>query len=200
MWNIIVLQRFYGCLFCSSKNHFFEKMGNDGRFVIGECVTTKAIHDLNLSECARRYDSDKKTKQLVGLVVSNVNIRTSTGRASWFVRVRFHLGGGHTKLHELSVQSVKKAPTPVIHEEEQDIPEEQEIPGDVPIDGRLRVDTIAVQIDEYEIQAPNNRGESTTPLVPNPDQIIQPPVPPNNEEVAETQPVLPAEDELLSVL
>ena len=40
------------------------------------------------------------------------------------------------------------------------------------------------------------RGESTTPLVPNLDQIIQPPVPPTNEEVVETQPVIPAEVEL----
>ena len=74
------------------------------------------------------------------MAVTNVNKPTSTGRASWFVRVRFHLGGGHTKLHELSVRSVKKAPTPVIHEEEQEIPEEQEILNAVPIDGRLRVD------------------------------------------------------------
>ena len=96
-------------------------------------------------------------------------------------RVRFHLGGGHTKLHELSVRSVKKAPTPVIHEEEQEIPEEREIPDAVPIDGWLRVDTIAVQIDKDEIQVPNNGGESTTPLVSNLDQIMQPPVPPNNE-------------------
>ena len=99
----------------------FEKMSDVGRFVIGECVTAKAIHVLHLSECARRYGSDKKRKRLVGLVVTNVNIPTSTGRASCFVRVRFHLGGGHTKLHELSVRSVKKSPTPVIHEEEQEI-------------------------------------------------------------------------------
>ena len=59
---------------------------------------------------------------------------------------------------------------------------------------------MSVQVNEYEIQAPNNGGEAPTPIVPNPDQIIQPPVPPNNEEVAETQPVLPAEDELLPVL
>ena len=78
----------------------------------------------------RCYGSDKKTKQLVGLVVTNVNIPTSTGRASWFVRVRFHLGGRHTKLHELSVRPVKKAPTPVIHEEEQEILEEQDITED----------------------------------------------------------------------
>ena len=123
MWIIIVLQRFYGCLFCSSRKSLFEKTSDVGRFVIGECVTAKAIHVLHLSECARRFGSDKKTKRLVGLVVTNVNIPTSTGRASWFVRVRFHLGGGHTKLHELSVRSVKKAPTPVIHEEEQEVPE-----------------------------------------------------------------------------
>ena len=98
-------------------------MGNVGRFVIVECVTAKAIHVLHLSECARHHGSDKKTKRLVGLVVKNVNTPTSTGRASWFVRVRFHLGGGHTKLHELSVRSLNKAPTPVINEEEQEIPE-----------------------------------------------------------------------------
>ena len=91
-------------------------MSDVGRFIIGECVTAKAIHVLHLSECARRYVSDKKTKRLVGLVVTNVNIPTATGRASWFVRVRFHLGGGQTKLHELSVWSVKKAAAPVIHE------------------------------------------------------------------------------------
>ena len=115
MWNIIVLQRFYGCLFCSLRKSLFEKMGDVGRFVIGECVTAKAIHVLHLSECARRHGSDKKTKRLVGLVVINVNIPTYTGRASWFVRVRFHLGGGHTKLQELSVRSVNKDSTPLIH-------------------------------------------------------------------------------------
>ena len=57
------------------------------------------------------------------MVVTNVNIPTATGRASWFVRFWFHIGGGHTKLHELSVWSVKKEPTPVINEEEQEIDE-----------------------------------------------------------------------------
>ena len=47
---------------------------------------------------------------------------------------------------------------------------------------------------------PNNGVEAPTPVVPNPDQIIQPPVPPNNQEAVETQPVLPAEDELVPVL
>ena len=131
MWNIIVLQRFYGCLFCSSRKSIFEKMSDIGRFVIGECVTAKAIHVFHLSECARRYGSDQKTKRLVGLVVTNVNKPTSTGRASWFVRVRFHLGGGHTKLHKLSIRSVKKYPTTLIHEEEQEVPEEHEVPDGI---------------------------------------------------------------------
>ena len=122
------------------------------------------------------------------MVVTNVNIPTDTWRASWFVRVRFHLGGGQIKLHELSVRSVKKAPTPVIHEEE------QEIPDDVPIDGWLQVDTISVKSDKDEIEATKNGGEAPTHVVPNTYQIIQPPVPPNNEQVVETQPVLPEEN------
>ena len=68
--------------FVRLKKSLFEKMGDVGRFVIGECVTAKAIHVLHLSEFASRYGSDKKTKRLVGLVVTNVNIPTSTGRSS----------------------------------------------------------------------------------------------------------------------
>ena len=49
-----------------------------------------------------------------------------------------------------------------------------------------------VIVNKYEFQVPNNGGEAPTHIVPNPDQIIQPPVPPNNEEVVETKPVLPA--------
>ena len=113
----MVLQRIYGCLYFLFEKTLFEKMSNVGRCIIGECVTAKAIHVTHLSECARRYGSDKKTKGLVGLVVTNVNILTAAERASWFVRVRFHLGGGQTNMHELSVWSVKKTPTPVIHEE-----------------------------------------------------------------------------------
>ena len=72
------------------------------------------------------------------MVITNINKPTATGRASWFVRFRFHLCGGQTKLHEPSVCSVKKASAPVIREEE------YEIPDAVPIDVRLIVDTIAV--------------------------------------------------------
>ena len=102
--------------FVRRKKSLYEKMGDVGRFVIGECVTAKAIHVLHLSECARCYGSDKKTKRLDGLVITNVNKPTDTGRASWFVRVWFHLGGGQTKLHKLSVRSVKKSAAPVIRE------------------------------------------------------------------------------------
>ena len=89
-------------------------MSNVGRFIIGEFVTEKAIHILHLSECAHRYGNDKKTKRFDGLVITNVNKPTATGIASWYVRVWFHLGGGQTKLHKLSVRYVKKAAAPVI--------------------------------------------------------------------------------------
>ena len=132
------------------KKSLFEKMSDVGRFIIGKCVTAKAIHVLHLSECVQRYGSDKKKKRLVALIVTDINIPTATGRSSCFVWVRFHIGGGHTKLHELIVWSVKKAPAPVIHEEE------QEIPDSVPIYGRLRVDTTSVQVGKDKIQAPKN--------------------------------------------
>ena len=92
-------------------------MSDVGQFTIGEFVTAKAIHALQLSECARRYGSDKKKKRLDGLVITNVNKTTATGRTSWFLRVRFHIGGGQKNLQELSVRSVKKAATPIIREE-----------------------------------------------------------------------------------
>ena len=180
--------------FVRSKKPPCDKMSGVGQFIIGKCVMAKAIHVLHLSERARCYGTDKKTKGLVGLVVKNVNIPTATGRASWVFRIWFHLGDGQTKLHELSVRSVKKSPAPVIREEE------QEITDSLPIDGWLRLDTIAVQVDKDNIQAPNNGGEAPTHIVPNPDNIIQLPIPPNNQEVEETQPVLSSEDELVPVL
>ena len=83
-------------------------MSRVGRYIIGEYVTAKAIHVLHLLECASCYGSEKKIKTLDGLVCGNVNILTATERVSWFVRVRFHLGGGQTKMHELGVRSVKR--------------------------------------------------------------------------------------------
>ena len=93
------------------------------------------------------------------------------GEQAGFFWVWFHLGGGQTKLHKIIVRYVKKSAATVLYEEE------QEIPDAFPIDGQLRVDTIALQVDEDEIQAPNNGGKAPTPIVPNPDQIIQPPPP-----------------------
>ena len=115
-WNVILVLRLYSCLFCLSKKSFMEKMSHVGRFIIGKFVTAKVIHVLHLSECACRYGSGKKTKRLHGLVITNVNKPTATGRESWFFRVRFHLGGGQTNLHKLSVRSVKIAAALVIRE------------------------------------------------------------------------------------
>ena len=64
-------------------------------------------------------------------------------------------------------RSVNKAFAPVVHEEE------NEIPDAVPIDGRLRVDTIAVQLHEDKFQASNNGGKAPTPIVRNPDHILE---------------------------
>ena len=47
-WNVIVIQRFYGCIFCLSEKSFLEKMSHVGRFIIGEFVTAKEIHVLHL--------------------------------------------------------------------------------------------------------------------------------------------------------
>ena len=74
-------------------------MGDVGRFVIGECVTAKAIHVLHLSECVCCCISDKKTKRLVGLVVTNVNIPTST------VLIHVLLGWALSLLTEHSVRA-----------------------------------------------------------------------------------------------
>ena len=52
--------------FCSSKKSPFEKMGDVGRFVIGECVTAKAIHVLHLSECARSYGNNSTFSEIEG--------------------------------------------------------------------------------------------------------------------------------------
>ena len=76
---------------------------------------------------------------------------------------------------------MKKAATPIIRQEEF---EEPNIPDAIPIDGRLRFN--AVQVHKYESQAPNNRGSAPNTSVPNLDQVNQPPVPPNKQEVVET--------------
>ena len=78
-------------------------MSTAERFPIGSYCTAKAIHVMHLSECARRYGSEKKTKMLNGEVVNTRNKCTETGRASWFVRARYHLGEGQTKLAEINV-------------------------------------------------------------------------------------------------
>ena len=74
----MVPQRFYSCIFGSSKKITFRENERCRPIHNRRCVTAKAIHILHLSECARCYGSDKKTKRLVGLVVTNVNIPTAT--------------------------------------------------------------------------------------------------------------------------
>ena len=77
------------------------------------------------------------------LVIRNVNTPTITGRVSWFMCLRLHLGGMHTTLHEVSACSVKKTAAPIIRQEES---KEPDIPDVIPIDGRLRVNETAGRV------------------------------------------------------
>ena len=110
------------------------------RFLIGSYCTAKAMHVMNISEYAHRYGGEKKKKVLNGEVVNTRNKRTETGRASWYVRDRYHLGEGQTKLAKINMRSVKKAAAPTIQVEE------PETPVALPAGRRKTIDTIAVVV------------------------------------------------------
>ena len=78
---------------------------------------------------------------------------------------------------------MKKEVAPIICQEEL---EEPEIPDAVPIYGLLRVNALLVHVREEIYQAPINGGVAPSTVIPNPYQVHQPHVPPNNQEVAET--------------
>ena len=145
------------------------------RFPNGSYCTAKAIHVMHLSECARRYGSEKKTKLLNGEVISTRNKRTATGRASWFVRARFHLGEGQTKLTEINVRSVKKADAPTIRLEEPDTPVA------LPVGRRATVDAVAVVVAPLalgsELDANADPQAASPPAPPAPPLALAAPPP-----------------------
>ena len=65
-------------------------------------------------------------------VLANLNKSTETGRASWFVRSRFHLDCDQIKLAELNVQSVNKVNEPIIFEGEPSDPPPPPDRGSIP--------------------------------------------------------------------
>ena len=66
--------KFYGPQRKSHKNnvftflHFIMAPTSDPRHIVSNIVDAKATHVINLAECARRYGSKKKTKNLRGVV------------------------------------------------------------------------------------------------------------------------------------
>lgn len=122
---------------------------------------------MHLSECAHRYSNEKKKKTLSGEVVFNVNRLTKTGIASGFVRARFHLSEGYTKLAELNVRSFKNSDTPAIYQEPSAPP-----PPDIPVvtatHSQLQVSAVAVPVHEEELLRIQTAPTNTEVAIPIP--------------------------------
>lgn len=84
----------------------------DTRRVVGSKVMAKACHVTSLAECARRYGSNKNTKELVGTVTDVVSKVTATGRTSTFIAATYELEGGVQKTATLNIRSVNRVPPP----------------------------------------------------------------------------------------
>ena len=78
---------------------------NDPRRVVGNIVYAKATAVTSLSECARRYGSNSKTKELHG-VVKEVVVEKTSKTSKTLIVAEWHLGGGTTKTKTLSLRSV----------------------------------------------------------------------------------------------
>jgi hypothetical protein len=80
----------------------------DARRIPGTFVEVRAVVFMALSECARRYGSNKTTKVLQGRVLSSEKVPTSSGKmAQILVTVQIDLGGGDKKTITTVVQNVK---------------------------------------------------------------------------------------------
>ena len=99
---------------------------NDPRRTIGRRVYAKAHHVTALAECARRYGSRSKSKEVAGTVLECIGKKTKTNRSSTYVKAVYALGGGTMKTVELNIRSVLKAPS-----DPQDfVPEIRQEPGE----------------------------------------------------------------------
>jgi hypothetical protein len=85
----------------------------DQRRTIGGQVHAKACHVTALSECARRYGSEKKVKLVPGTVV-NIDLvsNPSSNRTTTFITANYDLGGGMIKQKRLICRSVKSGAVP----------------------------------------------------------------------------------------
>ena len=82
---------------------------DDQRRIIGRRVYAKELHVTALSECARRYGSWSKSKEVAGTVIECMENNTNNNWLITHVKSVYILGGGNLKTVELNIISVLKA-------------------------------------------------------------------------------------------
>ena len=149
-------------------------VGDDPRRIVGRRVYAKAIHVTSLAECARRFGSRSKTKEVAGTVLECIDRKTKTNRQSTYVKAVYALGGGTLKTVELNIRSVLKE----VRDPQDYVPEIRQEPGE----------PLAAQIPPRTQLEDANDDESVVNLLPNlpiPDIItIQAVVPEEPAEIA----------------
>ena len=149
-------------------------VGDDPRRIVGRRVYAKAIHVTSLAECARRFGSRSKTKEVAGTVLECIDRKTKTNRQSTYVKAVYALGGGTLKTVELNIRSVLKE----VRDPQDSVPEIRQEPGE----------PLAAQIPPRTQLEDANDDESVVNLLPNlpiPDIItIQAVVPEEPAEIA----------------
>ena len=83
---------------------------DDQRRIIGKIVYAEALHVTALTECARKYGSRSKSKDVAGTVIECIGKKTKNNWSSTYVKVVYVLGGETLKTGELNNRSVLKAP------------------------------------------------------------------------------------------
>lgn len=79
----------------------------DNRRVVGSRISAKAIHVTSHAECARRYGSNSKAKEVFGTVVEVLNSKTTNNRVSTMIKADFEFEGGVIKSATLNIRSIK---------------------------------------------------------------------------------------------
>ena len=90
--------------------HYHRNMASDyQRRIIGKQVYAKALHVTALEECARRYGSWSKSKEVTGTGIELIGKKTRNNRSSIYVKAVYTLGGGTWETVQLNIRSVLKA-------------------------------------------------------------------------------------------
>ena len=79
------------------------------RRIIGRTVYAKELHVTALTECAQKYGSWLKPKEVVGTVIERIGNKKRNNWSSTYVKSVYALGGGILNTVELNIRSVLKA-------------------------------------------------------------------------------------------